>query len=338
VSPDGSQIATGYHDGNMHILPTSVDQPSSSHLQRSKPHLSTVTSVRFFPSSRVLLTAGNDFTLCILPAEPVSADSPGPPPILTPARTLRAHTRAITSTAILERGRNVLSAAKDGTVRLWDVGAGAQIRSMAAIGHAPIQAMAVGGRGESAVQLLSETPAGAPSTLPEGVVEAGTRDTLAFCALDDGTFEVFEIGTGASVFRSPTRGVGLTSIAYSEQHHTVATGSSKGVVSIWDTRSLGAPVVQFTRGTPAVEDLTIVDIRPCHGTEAPHLGLAIATSDALPFVASIRPEGPQVEAELIGSDCDRVGHVRVQGAGEWGGGRETLRIWTAADDGVIRRY
>lgn len=43
-------------------------------------------------------------------------------------RKLKGHSRSVTDTAILERGKNVVSCAKDGTVRLWDVGAGKQIR------------------------------------------------------------------------------------------------------------------------------------------------------------------------------------------------------------------
>jgi proteasomal ATPase-associated factor 1 len=312
-----------------------MKEPSALHLQRSKPHLSSVISIQFFPSSKVLLTAGSDFTLCVLPAEPLSPDLQASPPLINPARTLRAHTRPITATAILERGRNVLSAAKDGTVRLWDVGAGAQIRSIAATGLTPITAMAGGGRGESTVHLPGSTPTGAPAELPEGMVEAGTKETLAICALNDGSFEVFGVSAGSSVFRSPTRGSALTSIAYSEKDNMVATGSSKGIIGIWDTRSLNEPVVEFTRGTSTIEGLTIVDVSAAGGT---HTGVVVTTTDALPFVASVRPEGPQVAAELIGSDCDRVGHIRVQGSGAWGGGAGTLRVWTAADDGIVRCY
>jgi proteasomal ATPase-associated factor 1 len=49
----------------------------------------------------------------------------------------------------------------------------------------------------------------------------------------------------------------------------------------------------------------------------------------LPYVASIRPEGPAVLSELVGSDCEATRVVRVSSAGD---------IWTAGDDGIVRRY
>jgi proteasomal ATPase-associated factor 1 len=349
VSPDGSQVATGYHDGTVHILPTMVPNLSGFHLQRSKPHLSSVTALVFFPSSRVLLTAGNDFSLSILSAEPISASSTSPPSLLNPVRTLKGHTRAVNDVAIVERGRNVLSAGKDGTLRLWDVSAGQQIRSMPTYGYGPIQAMSVGARPEGSggafspsmdpdADLDADTPM--PPAAPEGTTEVGTDGTLAACALGDGTFEVFDVRLGRSVFRSPTRGTtGLSAIAYSSKDGLLATGSTAGVIGLWDIRMLEAPVVQLTRGLPIIDSLAFMDVlsQP-EGTEIIHTGLAITSADALPFVASVRPEGPTVVSELVGSDCDRVGHVRVIGSGVWGGESGGVHVWTASDDGIVRRY
>lgn len=55
----------------------------------------------------MLLTAGADFTLHILPAEQVKVVAP-----VSPVRTLKGHTRVVTDTAIVSKGRNVLSSAK----------------------------------------------------------------------------------------------------------------------------------------------------------------------------------------------------------------------------------
>jgi proteasomal ATPase-associated factor 1 len=93
-----------------------------------KLHLSTLTSLHFFPSSRVLLTAGADFTLMIFPADPPTDSSSTASAV--PVRTLKGHTHTITATTIISRGRNVVSAAKDGTVQLWDVSSGTQICSI----------------------------------------------------------------------------------------------------------------------------------------------------------------------------------------------------------------
>jgi len=72
-----------------------------------KVHAAYVSSLRFFSSSRVLLTAGADFALHILPAEQVEAAVP-----VSPVRTLKGHTHTVTDTAIVSKGRNVVSSAK----------------------------------------------------------------------------------------------------------------------------------------------------------------------------------------------------------------------------------
>jgi len=61
------------------------------------------------------------------------------------------------------------------------------------------------------------------------------------------------------------------------------------------------------------------------------VGIAVAAEDGLPFVAGVVPEGPEVLAELVGVDCDAVRCLKVRGEG----GKD---IWTAGDDGVVRRY
>jgi proteasomal ATPase-associated factor 1 len=106
VSPDGLQIATGYDDGTVICESTSTPTKKFQNVT-PKVHVAYVSSLRFFPSSRVLLTAGADFTLHILPAEQVEAPAP-----VTPVRALKGHTRVITDTAIVSKGRNVLSSAK----------------------------------------------------------------------------------------------------------------------------------------------------------------------------------------------------------------------------------
>ena len=106
VSPDGLQIATGYDDGTVICESTSTPRKKFQNVT-PRVHLAYVSSMRFFPSSRVLLTAGADFTLYILPAEQVEATAP-----VSPVRTMKGHTRVVTDTAIVSKGRNVLSSAK----------------------------------------------------------------------------------------------------------------------------------------------------------------------------------------------------------------------------------
>ncbi|KAJ6567063.1 WD40-repeat-containing domain protein [Mycena capillaripes] len=306
VAPDGSQFATGFLDGSVHIYGTAMKNPPAE-TAFGKVHKSTTNSLRFFPSSRVLLSAGADFTLCILPADPAPASS-----ALTSARTLMGHKRAITSTAIVARGRNILSSSLDGTVRLWDVSSGEKIHILPATGYAPVTSMSLGER--------------ATSTLPEGVPiapdprEVETGGKLLFCALQNKSFEAFDLGARSAVYASPPGVSPLTAISYAPDHSLLATGSSKGIVEVFDTRALGTPLRSFTRGEAGVADLKLAEDGQ---------SLLVSTDDGLPFVAQIATDSPtRIGAELIGADCDPVRIICAVGRD----------IWSAADDGVVRRY
>ena len=357
ITPDGTQFATGFHDGSVHIYPVSTHPDRSVIAQKSsKPHLSSVTSLQFFPSSRVLLSAGADFSLAILPADPPPLPLPEDATVytarVTPVRILRGHTRSITSTAIVARGRNVLSGSNDGTVRLWDVSGGQQLRVISS-GNSkftPVSSMSLGERGQGVAGRVrpngEEITDGGPnlegSKEKEGMVPADDRevdtvDKVVFCALSDGSFEALDLGSKHPIFQSKTADhtEGLSSITYSPAHNMLATGSVKGTITVFDTRSLTTPLTSFFRNTAYIEDLafacnfkSLTSPEGAQGGDG-EVGLAAAVQDGLPFIASVQPEGPGVLAELAGLDCDGVRAIRVGGAGD---------IWIAADDGIVRRY
>ncbi|KAK7691141.1 hypothetical protein QCA50_006244 [Cerrena zonata] len=323
IAPDGSQFATGYEDGSVLIIPTISRRPTSAY-STCKPHLNTITSLRFFPSSKVLLTSGVDFALNILPADLPSTDS-SRPTRLNSVRSFKGHTRAITSTAIISAGRNILSTGRDGTVRLWDVPSGSQIRSESVPSYVAINAMSVGEKAEGA---FVPPPNGEEQStpLPADAREVDTNDKVAFCGLQDGSFIVFDLGMKLPVFHSTAQkgSSSLSSIAYSASASLVATGSSNGLTSVYDTRSMETPLTTFCRNGASIEDLVFVS------TQGGSVGLAIATDDGLPYIADVRPEGPSVRAELVGTDCDGVRSIRVRSAGG--------EVWTAGDDGIVRKY
>jgi proteasomal ATPase-associated factor 1 len=170
------------------------------------------------------------------------------------------------------------------------------------------------------------------------VPETGSK--LVFCGLQNGMFELFDLRNKGSVYRSPAPSPStgsLTSIKYNDAHHFLATGSSNGVVAVYDTRALqgGVPVTTFKRNDAAIEDLEFVVRGTCGGTE---VGLGIATADGLPYVADMVPEGPAVGAELVDGECDPVRCVRVREISTVSAGGRRLEVWSAADDAVVRRY
>ena len=286
------------------------------------------------------MTSGADFSLSILSAD-IPESSPYTTTKVNAARTLRGHTRAITSTGIVSRGRNVLSGSKDGTVRRWDIPSGAQIRSFAAgTNHfVPVLALSTGQRWTEANGDPHESSAGSDTSITDPR-EVDTSDKVVFCALQDGSFELFDLRTKSAQHRSKPGSSGarsaLQAIEYDRDSNLVAMGSASGLVSIYDTRSLGdQPVVAFRRNEAPIEDIEFISLANApfslggsSTVNAAHVGLAIATEDGLPYVAELRPSGPRVRAELVGADCDAVRFVHVIGND----------VWSAADDGVVRRY
>lgn len=93
VALDESLVAVGGADG--HCVLWDPFARKEAFLLRG--HFSDVTSVRFFPSSKVLLSGSLDFTLRIWNAEDGLC-----------AAVLKGHRGGVEDTAILGRGRNVL--------------------------------------------------------------------------------------------------------------------------------------------------------------------------------------------------------------------------------------
>jgi proteasomal ATPase-associated factor 1 len=136
---------------------------------------------------------------------------------------------------------------------------------------------------------------------------------------------------GSSVFHSTSSEAethGALSAISSHSGNLFATGSTKGVVGLYDVRFLSSPsfssLVTFRRNEAGIEDLCFMNL------DNDELGLAIATSDGLPFVAEVSSGGSQVKvgAELAGVDCDSVRAVRTRGRD----------VWCASDDAIVRKW
>jgi len=264
--------------------------------------------------------------MTILPAElPDNASSTGTR--VNPVRTMRAHSRTVTDTAIIGQGRNIVSSSLDSTIKLWDVSSGEVISSIYA--QSAITSMSLGDR--VPVPPDGEDESMPPSATVDSREIPETRTKIVFCGLHSGEFELLDLGFKKSVFKStssPGNG-SLSTIAYSQPMNLLATGSSKGLVTVYDTRSLGSPLTSFRRLETSIESLAF--IKRSRENESV-VQLAVATSDGLPYIADVIPEGPMVNAELVGVDCDPVRNVTAREEN----GR--FDVWCASDDGIVRRY
>ncbi|KAG0017413.1 Proteasomal ATPase-associated factor 1 [Podila clonocystis] len=210
VSPEGALFVTGSEDGILRVGETE----SGRMTQELKGHLQYVNSCQFFPSGQVILSGGGDFLLKIWSALDGSC------PV-----TMKGHVKPISDTAIIDRGRNVLSSSNDGTVKLWEVASGATIRTLASYSDR-INAIAVG---------AWDTPL--ESKIPLDSKEVATEGKLVVAVSENGTLYGLDVRASEEAFqRRSYNKAPLRSVAYSEQHSLVASGTSEGVVEVFDIR------------------------------------------------------------------------------------------------------
>ncbi|THV02715.1 hypothetical protein K435DRAFT_775358, partial [Dendrothele bispora CBS 962.96] len=189
-----------------------------------------------------------------------------------------------------------------------------------------------------------------------------------YCALQDGSFEVFQISPSTddsrpkSLFRSIRSPHGaLTAIAVSPSSSNkggyLAVGTAGGVINIYEippqsssaesdalSQSLSNAILKFRRSDAAIEDVSFVTL------PNERIGLVIATTDGLPWIAEL--DYPHHESQDPGSgEEDHTGNVSiyaeltggddVKAVAVIGSGPENesgTEVWTAGDDGIVRRY
>lgn len=206
---------------------------------------------------------------------------------------------------------------------------GKSIKTLDSVGWTGINAISLGETGNSDVFVQphpdgEDHPTGSALQTSTFIDprEVETTGKVVFAALQNGSFEAFDLGTKNSVHKYDVGKRALSAISYSSANDLLVTGSTDGVVTVFDTRQLSTPLTSFARNRASIEGLGIRG--DTAGTE-----VVIVTEDGLPYVAGVRPDGPQVHTELVGSDCDAVRVVRIT---------EDGAIWIAGDDGAVRKY
>ncbi|KAG0052943.1 Proteasomal ATPase-associated factor 1 [Gryganskiella cystojenkinii] len=302
VSPEGALFVTGSEDGILRVGESATGRVT----KELKGHLQYVNTCRFFPSGQVILSGGGDFLLKIWSVLDGSC------PV-----TMKGHVKAVTDTAIIDRGRNILSSSTDGTVKLWEVASGATIRTLIH-GSEKVNAIAVD---------TWETPL--ESKIPLDSREVGTESKLVLAASENGTLYGLDLRASEEAFqRRSYNKAPIRSCVYSAQHSLVATGTSEGVVELFDIRKGNQILSRHQRGTAGISSLIFTDAKDAPG-EGPRL--IVGCDDSGLYETKFAGDSSvQIRREYVGYDLDGPCHARLVAGGP--------ALSAAAKDGGLLRF
>ncbi|KAF9991876.1 hypothetical protein BGZ79_003876, partial [Entomortierella chlamydospora] len=229
--------------------------------QELKGHVQYVNTCRFFPSGQVVLSGGGDFLLKIWSALDGSC------PV-----TMKGH---------------VKPSSNDGSVKLWEVASGATIRTLAQYDN-KVNAIALD---------TWQTPL--ESKIPLDSREVGTEEKLVIAASESGVLYGLDVRAAAEAFRRKSYNTApLRACAFSAHDSLVATGTSEGVVELFDIRKSDQVLTRFQRGSAGISSLLFSPSRDT-SDQGPHLIVGCDDS-GLYEVKDITEPNVKVQREYVG--------------------------------------
>lgn len=195
---------------------------------RKEPHYGDINALRMFPSDKVVLSCGSDLVLGVWDLASGRR-----------AATLRGHKRGVLSAAIIDRGRNVVSASSDGTVKLWEIASQTVIRDLFVSPEDPTT-MKPAVNCVCVVNGYTHTE----SAAERDPREVGTDNKLVLAALESGGFCGLDPRAAATtVFEA--KGPGAAGTACCVSGGLYVCGYESGDVWAFDGRMAAEPVKRF---------------------------------------------------------------------------------------------
>ncbi|XP_023238754.1 proteasomal ATPase-associated factor 1-like [Centruroides sculpturatus] len=253
-------------------------------------HVWDVYSCRFFPSGIVVLSGGADMQLKIWSVE--TGDCPV---------TLRGHKAAITDTAIVDRGRNVISVSKDGTASLWDCGKSAHLDYIARFDNA------INGCDISSVNVDQGHPDKQPSER-----EIGTEGKLLVLGCEDGSLHTVGIHS-RKLLHSYKFGTAVNCCKFISSSQVIC-GTQDGYIHLFEIHDLSEPLVTWEESQSPV--LCILPYQQ---------GFFAGRSDGTCMFYSINSDNM---VQLTGPNIEPIYAIAV----------DNIFLYTACRDAKIRKY
>eukprot|EP00164_Ancoracysta_twista_P003159 GFYU01004212.1.p1 GENE.GFYU01004212.1~~GFYU01004212.1.p1 ORF type:complete len:446 (-),score=94.61 GFYU01004212.1:23-1360(-) len=320
IAPTLEFGVVGGEDGVMRVF----DPSKGTLLKDLQGHVMDVYGAKFFPSSKVILSASADFSMKIWSAVDGSC------PV-----TIRGHQGGVTDTAIIDRGRNIMSCSRDGTAKLWEVASAQCIATytresdsatdtrVAAVSLAVCESALDGSRSELSAHMSDAR-------------EVGTERALCFVGYDDGVVVGYDVRSRRTVVSFKLDAPATTMLG---GVNMLCCGTEGGGVTCVDLRSIvgaeGATqprMRQFQHRCGAVQRLSwettdeVVWIAAGDGS-CQRLDVSRDTGDATLNYTQL--SGP----ESVGL----CGAVFTPGTTE-GGVIGRAHVFSACQDGIVRKY
>jgi WD40 repeat protein len=235
VSPDGKRfVTTGRDDSTpqMWKVPEVADGPDAvvKPLWNLAGHLAAVTSAKFSPDGRFVLTGSNDMTARLWDVNTGKLVS-----------VLRGHKGAVQKGAFSPNGEFMLTTGTDNRARVWGPSMGQGLNER--IDPPKItDALSI---------TQSDDVAVAPG--PQMVKEIYSPDGKYMLAIkDDYMLDVTEVATGHRLASRPLHKAKGNGVAFSSDGRFILTKSSDFTAEVWEWRS-GRPAVQLKTDGPIVQ-------------------------------------------------------------------------------------
>jgi len=307
ISPSGGLGVSCSTDGTMCVWETS----NGVIRRRLEDHIGDVNCCKFYPSGLVVLSGGSDTQLKIWSVEDGSC-----------ARTLKGvHKSGILSIDMVERGKNVVSSSRDGSVRLWNCGSSECIADFT--GHLEtfhsVNCCSVQSCSDDLVEKMNAAGSEV-ERLPE---ESGTENKLLAWGSEDGNLSVVYMATRAvlSSYHHDNRAA-CNAVMWLDSSHVIG-GYQDGRIVIYDAVN-NKLASEMTNNTSAV--LSISKSHKQNWFWTSFQDGRVALFECGPTSTS----PPQMKCELSGPDCDAVYKV-VECP-------HTKQVFTCCRDVKIRKY